>query len=96
MPRKVRDSSLDSREARKRLRLRGRPYFRAVGPKLHVGYRRLSERPGTWWARRFQSGTGDGAYVVEALGTADDYTDADGNAVLDFWQAPLFDVAPQR
>ena len=87
MPRKVRDSSLDSRDARRRLKVRGRPYFRSVGPKLHLGYRRLSDKPGTWWARRFQGGTGDGAYILEAIGSADDFEEADGLQVLNFWQA---------
>ena len=58
-----------------------------VSPKLHLGYRKLKDKPGTWWARRFTGGTGDGAYRIETLGTADDYENANGVTVLDFGQA---------
>jgi integrase len=84
MARKVKDKALDSREARGRLKAQGKPYWRAIEPKLHLGYRRLKGRAGTWSARHY---IGDQQYEVELLGVADDYSDADGVAILDFWQA---------
>jgi integrase len=91
MPRKVRDSNLENRTARARLKVRKKPYFRLIEPGLHLGYRRLASGPGTWLARRY---AGAGAYTMENLRTAegeiiiaDDYSDADGARVLSFAQA---------
>ena len=52
MPRSVRDAKLDTREARLRLRVQGKPHWRLLEPGLHMGYRRLRNRPGTWTVRR--------------------------------------------
>lgn len=91
MPRKVRDSSLETRTARAKLKARHKPFFRLIEPGLHLGYRKLASGPGTWVARRY---SGDGQYVVENLRTpegaliiADDFSDADGVGVLTFGQA---------
>jgi hypothetical protein len=91
MPRKVRDSALETRSARSRLKVRGKPYFRLTEPGLHLGYRKLPSGPGTWIARRY---SGEGAYTVVNLRTpdgdlviADDFADADGERVMDFTQA---------
>jgi hypothetical protein len=91
MPRQVRDSNLETRSARGRLKARHKPYFRLIEPGLHLGYRKLASGPGTWIARRY---SGNGAYVVENLRTpdgalvlADDYEDADDERVFSFAQA---------
>jgi integrase len=85
MARKVRDATLDSREARRRLKIRGKPYYRVLERGLHLGYRRLGGgQAGTWVARHY---VGDQQYEVERIGVADDVSDADGVMVLDFWQA---------
>jgi integrase len=84
MARRVKDANLDSREARRKLRPRGKPYYRAIERGLHVGYRRLANGAGTWVARHYVGGQ---AYQVEKLGTADDLSDADGVRVLTFWEA---------
>jgi len=85
MARRVHDKTLDSRDARRRLKVRGKPYYRALERGLHLGYRRLGGgQAGTWVARHY---VGDQQYEVERIGTADDISDADGVAVLDFWQA---------
>ncbi len=91
MARKVRDSNLETRTARSRLRTRHKPFFRLIEPGLHLGYRKLASGPGTWLARRY---SGEGRYTVENLRTADgaiiiadDYSDADGSQVLSFAQA---------
>ena len=91
MPRKVRDSNLETRTARARLKVAHKPYFRLIEPGLHLGYRKLANGPGTWVVRRY---SGAGAYTLENLRTADgavviadDYSAADGHAVLNFGQA---------
>jgi integrase len=84
MARRIKDKALDSREARSKLKARGKPYYRAVERGLHIGYRRLRDEAGTWVIRRY---LGDRTYAVERLGAADDRSDADGIAILDFWQA---------
>jgi integrase len=91
MPRKVRDSNLETRTARSRLKVAHKPYFRLIEPGLHLGYRKLAGGPSTWIVRRY---SGAGAYAVENLRTADgalviadDYSEADGHTVLSFGQA---------
>jgi integrase len=91
MPRKVRDSALESRTARSKLKVQHKPYFRLIEPGLHLGYRKLASGPGTWIARRY---SGEGAYTAKNLKTpdgalviADDFVDADGKHVLSFAQA---------
>jgi integrase len=91
MARKIRDTRLDTREARHRLTVRGKPYWRAIEEGLHVGYRRLKGRAGTWWVRHY---IGNQEYTVEGIGAADDLSDADGVAILSFWQAQ--DAARKR
>jgi integrase len=84
MARRVKDKTLDSREARRRIKPRSKPYFRVVDRGLHLGYRRLQGGAGSWTARY---GVGGGNYQTEVIGIADDVSDADGVRVLDYWQA---------
>jgi integrase len=84
MPRKVKSRALDSREARSRLKPRGMPYYAALDKALHIGYRRLRGKSGTWWARHY---IGDGQYTVDSIGVADDHTETYGVEILDYWQA---------
>src|SRR5258707_1042977 len=86
MARKVKDKVLDTGEARRKLKAQGKPYYRMIEPGLHLGYRRLKgqERAGTWLVRHY---LGKQAYEVERIGTADDLSDADGEAILNFKQA---------
>ena len=51
---------------------------------LHLGYRRLREGAGPWIARRY---VGAQRYDEQAIGIADDLSDADGVRVLSYWQA---------
>lgn len=83
MARTVRDANLDTRTARSRLKAAGKPYYRAIDPELHLGYRK-GVAGGKWVMRWY---VGDGAYKVETIATADDSADADGEAVLDYRQA---------
>ena len=83
MARAVRDSKLDSRNARAKLATSGKPYYRSIDPGVHLGYRK-GVSGGKWVVRCY---VGEGEYKVQTIGTADDKADADGVAVLDFRQA---------
>ncbi|MCC2663520.1 MAG: integrase family protein [Geminicoccaceae bacterium] len=83
MARTVADRNLGTREARRRLAARRKPYWRPIERGLHVGYYKGS-RGGRWIARRY---CGEGRYHETVVGTADDVLDADGRAILDFDQA---------
>lgn len=84
MPRAAKDTKLDSREARSKLKARREPYWRSVMPGVFLGYRR-GKTGGTWVARTRQ-GSG---YVEARLGIADDASpdSADGVMVLSYSQA---------
>jgi len=99
VPRKVRDSNLETRAARSRLAVAHRPYYRLLEPGLHLGYRKLPSGPGTWLVRRY---IGDGQYSVINLRTpegefvlADDYADADGHRIMTFAQAQRASRGPR-
>lgn len=83
MAKTVRDSRLDSRAARAKLKPSGKPYFRPLEHNLHIGYRK-GQHAGKWVIRRY---IGDERYAVETIGAADDLADADGVEVLTFHQA---------
>jgi integrase len=90
MARRTPDARLESRESRSRLASRGKPHYRLLEPGLHIGYRRLKGRngrpavAGTWVACHY---IGSQSYAVEKIGTADDFSDADGTIILSFSQA---------
>ena len=83
MARTARNSSLETRTARARLRIRRTPYFAKIAKGLRLGYYRGAVA-GSWVARCYR---GAGVYATEALGIADDTLEADGVKVLDYWQA---------
>jgi integrase len=83
MARRVKDRTIESREARRKLKVSGKPYWRAIGQGLHVGYRK-GKTGGAWVIRRY---LGNQTYQVETIAEADDILDANGNEILDFWQA---------
>jgi integrase len=80
---KVRDMALDSKEARRKLRVSGKPYWRSIGRGVHLGYRK-GKAGGVWVVRRY---LGDQTYKVETIATADDSIAANGSNILDYWQA---------
>jgi integrase len=84
MPRRVRDSNLESRTGRSRLKPRGKPYWRLMQEGLHIGYRKPQSGAGRWVVREY-----DGKdYETDTIpGFADDYADADGAEILNFGQA---------
>lgn len=91
MARTIRDSILDTRAARSRLKPRGKPYWRTLEPGTHIGYRRPMSSAGKWVLRLY---AGEQTYRTETLSTADDFSDADGVAILDWKQAQT--LARQR
>ena len=79
MARAARNSALETRTARARLRIRRTPYFAKIAKGLRLGYYRGAVA-GSWVARWYR---GAGVYATEALGIADDTLEADGVGVLD-------------
>lgn len=78
MARRTRSSDLEHRSNRLKLAPRGKPYSVMIGPRVHLCYRRL-RTAGTWsvkcngWLQKFA--------------VADDFEDANGESVLEYWQA---------
>src|SRR6476661_3728320 len=84
MARKVSFSSLESRSARLRLKIRRRPYS---GPSLARGISLMYRRNGTNGSWVLKASDGHGAYWTKAFALADDFEDADAKNVLTFYQA---------
>src|SRR5580704_9062761 len=83
MARSTRSAQLETRSARLKLPVAKKPVFLRIGPRIGLGYRR-NQTAGTWVAR---VANGSGGNWTKAIGGADDFEDADGGQVLDFWQA---------
>lgn len=83
MARSARNSSLETRTARAKLRIRRAPYFAKIAKGLSLGYYRGAVA-GNWIARYYR---GTQAYETTAIGAADDTLEADGIQVFDYWQA---------
>jgi integrase len=98
--RTIRDTNLETRAARARLKA-GKRYFRKIEEGLHLTYYRpLGRRSspggaGKWGERRYRPRQGPGSpYTLEPIGVADDLSDADGAVILSYRQA--VDKARQR
>jgi hypothetical protein len=88
MARTARSGFLETRTARLRLPPGKKPYWTRSGKAgVHLGYRRRKpygrDTNGSWLARRY---TGSG-YETEVFAEADDFSDADGSAVLTYQEA---------
>src|SRR6516225_5753565 len=83
MARTLRDTKLDTRAARLRLKPRREPYWRSISEGLAIGYRK-GTKGGTWIARHYSAEHGR---RYQSVATADDIADADGAHVLSFAQA---------
>ncbi len=81
MARQVKDSKLDTRQARLKLPVSKDPYWRLICTGCYVGYRK-GTRGGTWVLRVLKPGTKK--YIKKALGKADDTLDSDGEEILSF------------
>jgi integrase len=87
MARRVRDSRLESRAAREKLKPRGKPYYKVIDRGLHLGYRK-GKTARQWVVRRYVGRQlGKDPYSVETIAAADDVADANGLTILNFWQA---------
>lgn len=82
MGRSVKDSKLDSSEARSKLKARHEPYWRLISEGLHIGYRKGTR--GGVWLGRVRDGTG---YRKEVLGKANDVIDSQKQGFLTFAEA---------
>ena len=91
MARQVRDSRLETKAARDRLRAGPKAYWTVIIPnQIMLGYRRgKASRPGKWLVRRYagSNGRGGGKYRVTTIALADDHGDADASRILNYAQA---------
>ena len=83
MPISTRNAKLETRKARLKLPIGSKRYWQNIGRGLALGYRR-GKKGGTWYAR-FE--LGDNKYAIKSIGYSDDHNDADGDKVLDYFQA---------
>ena len=83
MARRIRAPKLETRTARLKLEPRRKPYFVTVAPGIAVGYRR-NVGAGTYSVR---ANDGRGGNWLKSFGLADDFEEADGETVFDFWGA---------
>jgi integrase len=83
MARRLRDRNLESRDARRKLPVSPKPYYKAIGKGLHLGYRK-GKTGGVWVIRHYIGGQ---SYNETTVAQADDSEDANGQEILDFWQA---------
>ncbi len=86
MARAKKDPTLDNRTNRLKLLPRRPPFWTALAEGEHFGYYRPESRAaGTWQAKWRDKATGE--RKATAIGTSDDYEDADGVRILDWAQA---------
>ncbi|TIT52064.1 MAG: hypothetical protein E5W72_10045, partial [Mesorhizobium sp.] len=83
------DAPITTRNARKQLKPRKKPYCRSLGPTVAIGYQR-KQRGGVW---QVVESLGKRRYRVEQIGIADDLLEANGVNVYDFEQAKTAAVA---
>ena len=83
MARKVRSWNLETRTSRLKLAPQRKPVFAKIAPGISLGYRR-NAGAGTWSVR---AADGAGGSYLKRLAIADDHENANGETVLDFWQA---------
>jgi integrase len=95
MARRVRNSNLETRSAREKLKRRGLPYWARLEEGLHLGYRRPKSGAGKWVVR-FYLGSVESVYrdkpstknyLKQVIAEADDFSDANGVTILDYDQA---------
>ena len=83
MARSARSSQLETRTARLKLPVRKKPYTVRIAPGVRLAYRR-NKTAGPWITI---AADGKGGNWMKAFAAADDYEDANGDTVLNFWQA---------
>jgi len=83
MARRLRSAKLETRTARLKLAIRKKPYTTRVVPGVRLAYRR-NETAGSW---SVIAADGKGGNWMKGFAAADDYEEANGTEVLNFWQA---------
>jgi integrase len=83
---KPRAGKLENATARRRLKVRRKPYYATISPGIQLGYRR-NIGGGSWSVRCIAQG----ADWIKKIALADDLEPADGKHVLTYWEA--IDVA---
>ena len=89
---------LDTREQRKKLPQRDKPYFHDLRRGLSLGYRKGADG-GSWLLREFKADAsmkGGGRYVQRRLGVADDTLPSDGTTVLSWADAQKLALDAER
>ncbi len=87
MARTARDSRIDSRTSRIKLKPRKAPYRVRLEPGKALGYYKPAKGCGSWWALLNPAKGDRSAWKQQRLGPADDFTEADGETILNFAQA---------
>jgi integrase len=83
--RRPRSSQLETRTARLKLPIRGKPHdFTTIAPGVSLGYRRNRHGNGTWVVR---TANGKGGNWTKRVADADDYEDSNGSDILNWWNA---------
>ena len=82
MARRVRSSALETRTAKLKLAVRGKPYWQRINEGLSIGYRRNATGSGSWSMR---AADGRGSNWIKVIAPADDYEGTAG--ALSFWEA---------
>jgi integrase len=77
MSRTVKEEGLTTRNARLKLVVRAKPYWRKLGTDIHLGYRK-GTRGGSWLVRWYVVGK----YLQKAVGSADDVVMVEGRRDL--------------
>jgi integrase len=80
---RIKDARLENRTQRAKLKIQRKPYSKEVAPGIRLGYRR-NKGAGTW---SVLCADGVGGSWMKRIALADDLEDADGEIVMDFWQA---------
>src|SRR5271157_2321846 len=84
----TKQTRLDARGAREKLKLRGNPYWGPkAGHELDLGYRRIKSGIGSWVMRRYVAETK--TYTATTFAAADDRDEADGVNILSYRQAQI-------
>lgn len=83
MARNTRSPKLETRTARLKLPGRWKPYTVRIGPGVRLAYRR-NATAGSW---SVIAADGKGGSWLKVFAGADDHQDANGDTVLNFWQA---------
>ncbi len=85
MARIVRDTKLETREARKGLPRKKEPYWRSIYQGAHIGYYKGNKSSS--WVARYRHEGDKGGYKKKTLGKTDDYQDSDGVNILNYREA---------